>query len=52
MLSKPVTENAVNVAAAEMVKNNISLYMQMVLQYVRNSLHPEGNAVSFFIIHK
>lgn len=52
MLSKPVTENAVNVDAAEMVKNNTSLYRQMVLQYVRNSLHPEGNTVSFFIIHK
>ncbi|XP_068809534.1 ubiquitin-conjugating enzyme E2 U isoform X3 [Struthio camelus] len=41
MLSNPVTENAVNVEAAEMLKNNMPLYRQMVMQCVRNSLHPE-----------
>ncbi|KAM8805839.1 ubiquitin-conjugating enzyme E2 U [Eudromia elegans] len=41
MLSNPVTENAVNVEAAEMLKNNMALYRQMVMQCVRNSLHPE-----------
>lgn len=52
-LSNPVTENAVNMDAAEVVKNCVSLYRQMVLQFVRKNLHPEGNAVSFVvIIHK
>uniref|UniRef100_A0A674K9S0 UBC core domain-containing protein n=1 Tax=Terrapene triunguis TaxID=2587831 RepID=A0A674K9S0_9SAUR len=32
MLSNPELENAVNVEAAEMLKNNISLYRQMVIQ--------------------
>ncbi|XP_025892921.1 ubiquitin-conjugating enzyme E2 U-like [Nothoprocta perdicaria] len=41
MLSNPVTENAVNAEAAEMLKNNMPLYRQMVMQCVRNSLHPE-----------
>ncbi|XP_062437443.1 ubiquitin-conjugating enzyme E2 U [Rhea pennata] len=41
MLSNPVTENAVNMEAAEMLKNNMPLYRQMVMQCVRNSLHPE-----------
>ncbi|KAM9130326.1 ubiquitin-conjugating enzyme E2 U [Pangshura tecta] len=37
MLSNPELENAVNVEAAEMLKNNISLYRQMVIQCVRTS---------------
>ncbi|XP_010213051.1 PREDICTED: ubiquitin-conjugating enzyme E2 U [Tinamus guttatus] len=41
MLSNPVTENAVNAEAAEMLKNDMPLYRQMVMQCVRNSLHPE-----------
>nr|XP_025967390.1 ubiquitin-conjugating enzyme E2 U [Dromaius novaehollandiae] len=41
MLSNPVTENAVNAEAAEMLKNNMPLYRQMVVQCVRNSLHPK-----------
>ncbi|XP_067157455.1 ubiquitin-conjugating enzyme E2 U isoform X1 [Apteryx mantelli] len=41
MLSNPITENAVNAEAAEMLKNNMPLYRQMVMQCVRNSLHPE-----------
>ncbi|XP_067391680.1 ubiquitin-conjugating enzyme E2 U [Emydura macquarii macquarii] len=41
MLSNPELENAVNVEAAEMLKNNISLYRQMVIQCVRTSQHPE-----------
>ncbi|CAM5135846.1 unnamed protein product [Eretmochelys imbricata] len=41
MLSNPELENAVNVEAAEMLKNNISLYRQMVIQCVRTSQHLE-----------
>ncbi|XP_014430056.2 ubiquitin-conjugating enzyme E2 U isoform X1 [Pelodiscus sinensis] len=41
MLSNPELENAVNVEAAEMLKNNISLYRQMVLRCVRTSQHLE-----------
>uniref|UniRef100_A0A8C8VQ72 Ubiquitin conjugating enzyme E2 U n=1 Tax=Pelusios castaneus TaxID=367368 RepID=A0A8C8VQ72_9SAUR len=45
MLSNPELENAVNVEAAEMLKNNISLYRQMVIQCVRTSQHPEGSLI-------
>ncbi|XP_019383995.1 PREDICTED: ubiquitin-conjugating enzyme E2 U isoform X1 [Gavialis gangeticus] len=37
MLSNPVLENAVNMEAAEMLKNNLALYRQMVIQCVRTS---------------
>uniref|UniRef100_A0A8C6YN93 Ubiquitin conjugating enzyme E2 U n=1 Tax=Nothoprocta perdicaria TaxID=30464 RepID=A0A8C6YN93_NOTPE len=53
MLSNPVTENAVNAEAAEMLKNNMPLYRQMVMQCVRNSLHPEGiRRISFEDYHR
>lgn len=51
MLSNPELENAVNVEAAEMLKNNVSLYRQMVIQCVRTSQHPEGNTC-FVITYK
>ncbi|KAM7162959.1 ubiquitin-conjugating enzyme E2 U [Macrochelys suwanniensis] len=41
MLSNPELENVLNVEAAEMLKNNISLYRQMVIQCVRTSQHLE-----------
>uniref|UniRef100_A0A8B9SA60 Ubiquitin conjugating enzyme E2 U n=1 Tax=Apteryx owenii TaxID=8824 RepID=A0A8B9SA60_APTOW len=40
MLSNPITENAVNAEAAEMLKNNMPLYRQMVMQCVRNKTPP------------
>jgi len=42
MLSNPVTENAANADTAEMVKPNLSLYRQMVVQCVRKSLHQKA----------
>ncbi|XP_074859347.1 ubiquitin-conjugating enzyme E2 U [Carettochelys insculpta] len=41
MLSNPELENAVNVEAAEMLKTNMPLYRQMVIQCVRASQHLE-----------
>ncbi|XP_038609019.1 ubiquitin-conjugating enzyme E2 U [Tachyglossus aculeatus] len=37
LLSNPVLENAVNVEAAEMMRNNMSLYRQIVMDCVRAS---------------
>uniref|UniRef100_A0A7M4EW30 Ubiquitin conjugating enzyme E2 U n=1 Tax=Crocodylus porosus TaxID=8502 RepID=A0A7M4EW30_CROPO len=49
MLSNPVLENAVNMEAAEMLKNNLALYRQMVIQCVRTSQRLEETLVLFCI---
>uniref|UniRef100_A0A674JR77 UBC core domain-containing protein n=1 Tax=Terrapene triunguis TaxID=2587831 RepID=A0A674JR77_9SAUR len=52
MLSNPELENAVNVEAAEMLKNNISLYRQMVIQCVRTSQHLEETLLCIYIFRR
>ncbi|XP_060089314.1 ubiquitin-conjugating enzyme E2 U [Heteronotia binoei] len=44
MLSNPILDNAVNMEAATMLKNNISLYRKRVIQCVTTSQHLEAVA--------
>uniref|UniRef100_A0A8C3RQ25 UBC core domain-containing protein n=1 Tax=Chelydra serpentina TaxID=8475 RepID=A0A8C3RQ25_CHESE len=52
MLSNPELENVLNVEAAEMLKNNISLYRQMVIQCVRTKQKRQITTVSFEDYHR
>uniref|UniRef100_A0A8C4Y443 Ubiquitin conjugating enzyme E2 U n=1 Tax=Gopherus evgoodei TaxID=1825980 RepID=A0A8C4Y443_9SAUR len=52
MLSNPELENAVNVEAAEMLKNNISLYRQMVIQCVKTSQHLEETLLCIYVFRR
>uniref|UniRef100_A0A8C3TDP2 UBC core domain-containing protein n=1 Tax=Chelydra serpentina TaxID=8475 RepID=A0A8C3TDP2_CHESE len=52
MLSNPELENVLNVEAAEMLKNNISLYRQMVIQCVRTSQHLEETLLCIYIFRR
>lgn len=50
MLSNPVLDNAVNMEAAKLLKNNIAQYRKRVIQCVTASQRLEGNKPPCFLL--
>lgn len=50
LLSNPVLKNAVNLEAAQMLKNNYPQYREKVVQCVTNSKQLEGNKYLCFLL--